>query len=84
MVLMVSVRDRTAQEGFEEVIESLIKQTEAEGVWMDCELLDEDLVGEYMAIELGVKKVPEELVKYVSDITMGNPYFIRESMDNLT
>lgn len=51
---------------------------------MDVELLDEQLVGQYMSIELGTPSIPQNLIKYVSDITLGNPYFIRESIQNLT
>lgn len=36
-----------------------------------------------MAVELGTPSIPQNLIKYVSDITLGNPYFIRESVENL-
>ncbi|CAD7944931.1 unnamed protein product [Amoebophrya sp. A120] len=82
LTIVLCVRDRKTIPGYERVMQHFVKETRQTGVWLDTQGFGEKLVGEYMSIELNCpqENIPMPLVKYISDITLGNALFVREAM----
>jgi len=64
---------------------AVMKELNGSAFWIDLEAFDDNMITDYIALELGVgrSKVPIDLVNYVSGITSGNPLFIREALVNM-
>ncbi|CAD7972564.1 unnamed protein product [Amoebophrya sp. A25] len=82
LTIVLCIRDRKTIPGYENVVFSYMREVMQSGVWLDTHPFDEKLVGEYMATELNVPlaNIPNPLIKYISDITLGNALFVREAM----
>lgn len=79
------IRDHHAPD-FEHVLKDYQKEcTLSHGCWIDTEPFDEAHVSEYIGTELCVarNRIPRSLIEYITNITLGNPLFIREALVQL-
>lgn len=84
LTIVLCIRDRAAS-SFEHVMREYQRECEERGCWIDTEPFSEVLVGNYISTELAVPlvKIPRAFTKYVAEVTLGNPLFIREALRQL-